>query len=312
MSYGSDTDGGAAEGVGGGSGGYGGSDRGDSDVSRSDARDGTLADTQAGAAAQAAESGGFDDTPYEGPGITNSRAAAQRAGVGGLHADGYERSGLGTFLDKGGASLASKFGPIGLLGAIGATAADKYSMSGWTHPDDSSGSSSGVVSEGGGHDSSNNVFGDSAPTQTTPATTTPAVAATGMRQYVWNPQKRMFELTNVGAGENPMGYQQGQTFQMAAGGPAPSGLAAALPARFVKGGGTGLSDSIPVKMDDGSNGRLANEEFVIPADVVSGLGGGSSEAGAKILYGMMERIRNMAHGSSQQIRPVEPGKALPA
>jgi hypothetical protein len=101
---------------------------------------------------------------------------------------------------------------------------------------------------------------------------------------------------------------------MAGGGQAPSGIAAGAPLqpRFVQGGGTGLSDDVPVKMDDGGEGRLADGEFVIPADVVSGLGGGSSKAGADMLYQMMERIRQMAHGKSEQIRPVDPAKVMPA
>jgi len=82
--------------------------------------------------------------------------------------------------------------------------------------------------------------------------------------------------------------------------------------RFVKGGGTGLSDSIPVQMDDGGQGRLGSEEFVISADVVSGLGGGSSEAGAKALYAMMDRIRQKGHGTKQQIKPMNPQQVLPA
>ena len=121
----------------------------------------------------------------------------------------------------------------------------------------------------------------------------------------------MYTLANLGAGSNPMAYSQGQQFRM---GPsnmyAAGGIAAGQP-RFVQGGGTGLSDSVPVQMDDGGQGRLGDGEFVIPADVVSGLGGGSSQAGAKILYDMMEKIRMQAHGSPEQVKPVNPN-TLPA
>ena len=169
--------------------------------------------------------------------------------------------------------------------------------------------SEGGMGTGLGADAAANPFGSSTPTQTTPATPTDA----GMRRYVWDPVARQYTLTNVGGGANPMGYTAGQTFRMAAGGAAPAGLAAArTQPRFVQGGGTGLSDDVPVKMDDGGDGRLADGEFVIPADVVSGLGGGSSKAGADMLYQMMERIRQAAHGKSQQIRPVDPGRVLPA
>lgn len=153
-------------------------------------------------------------------------------------------------------------------------------------------------------------FGGDTPAQTTPPSA-PAAGSTGMRQYVWDPQARQYRLANLGAQANPMGYEQGQVFQMAAGGRAPSGISAGMP-RFVQGGGTGLSDDVPVTMDDGGQGRLADGEFVVPADVVSGLGGGSSAAGSKMLFDMMERIRQQAHGKSQQIRPVDPQQVLPA
>lgn len=94
-----------------------------------------------------------------------------------------------------------------------------------------------------------------------------------------------------------------------------AGLAAAHAStkpRFIQGAGDGLSDSVPVQMDDGGPGRLADGEFVIPADVVSGLGNGSSKAGAKLLYQMMDNIRKRAHGHTRQTRPIDPKKVLPA
>ena len=58
--------------------------------------------------------------------------------------------------------------------------------------------------------------------------------------------------------------------------------------------------------------RLANEEFVVPADVVSGLGNGSSEAGAKQLYAMMDRVRQARTGTKKQGREINPAKYMPA
>jgi glutamate/tyrosine decarboxylase-like PLP-dependent enzyme len=81
---------------------------------------------------------------------------------------------------------------------------------------------------------------------------------------------------------------------------------------MVRGEGDGQSDSIPVKMDDGGQGRLADNEFVVPADAVSALGSGSSEAGARALYAMVDRIRQQAHGTKQQAKPVDPSKVLAA
>jgi len=58
---------------------------------------------------------------------------------------------------------------------------------------------------------------------------------------------------------------------------------------LLKGSGDGMSDDIPATIADKQPARLANEEFVIPADVVSHLGNGSSESGAKVLYEMMSQ-----------------------
>jgi len=53
-----------------------------------------------------------------------------------------------------------------------------------------------------------------------------------------------------------------------------------------------------------------NEEFVIPADVVSHLGNGSSEAGAKALYRMMDRVRQARTGTKKQGKQINPEKYL--
>lgn len=81
--------------------------------------------------------------------------------------------------------------------------------------------------------------------------------------------------------------------------------------RFLSGGGDGLSDDIPATIEGKQPARLADGEFVVSADVVSGLGGGSSKAGARKLYDMMDRVRKQAHGTTRQVRKVS-NKALPA
>ena len=81
--------------------------------------------------------------------------------------------------------------------------------------------------------------------------------------------------------------------------------------RFLSGGGDGLSDDIPATIEGKQPARLADGEFVVSADVVSGLGGGSSKAGAKKLYSMMDRIRKQAYGTKKQVRKVS-NRALPA
>lgn len=62
--------------------------------------------------------------------------------------------------------------------------------------------------------------------------------------------------------------------------------------RLLKGPGDGVSDSIPAVIGDKQPARLADGEFVVPARIVSELGNGSTEAGAKKLYAMMNRVQN--------------------
>jgi hypothetical protein len=82
--------------------------------------------------------------------------------------------------------------------------------------------------------------------------------------------------------------------------------------RMLKGPGDGMSDNIPATIAGKQPARLANEEFVIPADVVSHLGNGSSEAGAKQLYKMMDRVRQARTGKKAQGKQINPAKLMPA
>jgi hypothetical protein len=82
--------------------------------------------------------------------------------------------------------------------------------------------------------------------------------------------------------------------------------------RFLSGGGDGMSDSIPATIGGTQEARLADGEFVIPADVVSHLGNGSSKAGAKQLYSMMDRVRKARTGNEKQGRQIKPKKIMPA
>jgi hypothetical protein len=81
--------------------------------------------------------------------------------------------------------------------------------------------------------------------------------------------------------------------------------------RFLSGGGDGMSDSIPATIEGNQEARLADGEFVIPADVVSHLGNGSSKAGAKQLYSMMDRVRQARVGTKKQGRAIKPKKFMP-
>jgi hypothetical protein len=81
----------------------------------------------------------------------------------------------------------------------------------------------------------------------------------------------------------------------AAGGYMPGGIAMLAKGRYLKGNGDGVSDSIPARFaGSGQEARLADGEFVIPARVVSEIGNGSSDAGARKLYAMLDRVEARA------------------
>jgi hypothetical protein len=81
--------------------------------------------------------------------------------------------------------------------------------------------------------------------------------------------------------------------------------------RMLKGPGDGMSDNIPATIAGKQPARLADSEFVIPADVVSHLGNGSSDAGAKKLYQMMDNVRKARTGTKKQGKQINANKFLP-
>jgi len=81
----------------------------------------------------------------------------------------------------------------------------------------------------------------------------------------------------------------------------------------VRGPGDGMDDLVPATMDDGSQDVLLSDgEFIVPADVVSGLGNGSTDAGAEELHRMMDRVRRERTGRTEQARQVAAGGLMPA
>jgi hypothetical protein len=82
--------------------------------------------------------------------------------------------------------------------------------------------------------------------------------------------------------------------------------------RLLRGPGDGMSDNIPATIADRQPARLADGEFVVPADVVSHLGNGSTDAGAKKLHGMMDKVRVARTGKKKQGTQINPNKFLPA
>jgi hypothetical protein len=89
------------------------------------------------------------------------------------------------------------------------------------------------------------------------------------------------------------------------------GYAAGGNPRLLRGPGDGMSDNIPATIGKKQPARLADGEFVIPADVVSHLGNGSTEAGAKRLHEMMSKVRRDRTGNSKQGKQIVAAKYMP-
>ena len=156
------------------------------------------------------------------------------------------------------------------------------------------------------------------------------VARKKMGQYAFDPQTQSFSqidpdalkasmiATATPAPTDTAGATGPQVpfdigFGFAGGGlPSLGGYASGGNPRLLKGPGDGMSDNIPAVIGGKQPARLADGEFVVPADVVSHLGNGSTEAGAKQLYKMMDRIRQQRTGKKRQAPQVNPAKAMPA
>ena len=80
----------------------------------------------------------------------------------------------------------------------------------------------------------------------------------------------------------------------------------------VNGVGDGMDDMIPATLEGEQDVVLSDGEFIVPADVVSGLGNGSTDAGSKSLYEMMDRVREMRTGGTAQPKQVPQERMLPA
>jgi len=121
------------------------------------------------------------------------------------------------------------------------------------------------------------------------------MGGTGGSKYTYDPATQRFTTAAV----QPAGKKKkGNSY--AAGG------------RLLSGGGDGMSDSIPAMIEGPKpqQARLADGEFVIPADVVSHLGNGSTKAGAGQLYAMMDKVRQARTGQTKQAPAINPNKFL--
>lgn len=112
------------------------------------------------------------------------------------------------------------------------------------------------------------------------------------------------DVRSVGQSLGFAGYAQGGLMGLARGGQpnAP---------RYLQGNTDGMADKIPARIDGQQEAALAHGEFVVPADVVSHLGNGNSDAGADVLYKMMDKIRQARTGNKKQGKQIDPNKFTP-
>jgi hypothetical protein len=128
-------------------------------------------------------------------------------------------------------------------------------------------------------------------------------------------RKRLFEdiaqrtlgRVNVRSGGLMQLAGGGMSYMEAGGTTGPTGAP-----REVVGNGDGMSDSVPADIEGVQEARLADGEFVIPADVVADIGNGSSDAGSKKLYDMMDRVRKARHGTTEQPPEIKAERLMPA
>jgi len=81
--------------------------------------------------------------------------------------------------------------------------------------------------------------------------------------------------------------------------------------RYLQGETDGMADELPAQIGKDQPAALSHGEFVIPADVVSHMGNGNSDAGAKKLYQMMDKIRMARTGNKKQGKKINPDKFMP-
>jgi hypothetical protein len=159
-------------------------------------------------------------------------------------------------------------------------------------------------------------------------------ASRSMPNYSYNPQTQQFTGGNLPTGQIYLGggqygvdeatkRAQAEAAAAAASGMASGGISNAGynlggysdGGRLLRGPGDGVSDSIPAVIGKRQPARLADGEFVVPARIVSEIGNGSTEAGARKLYGMMDRVqaaRGKTVGKGKVARNTRADKYLPA
>jgi hypothetical protein len=127
----------------------------------------------------------------------------------------------------------------------------------------------------------------------------------------WEKTKPVRQPFRIGS-NNGIGNQYSmQTAFSGYGGP-DVGVAQYAKGGMLEGPGDGMSDSLAAQIDGSQPAALSQGEFVVPADVVSHLGNGSSDAGSKRLYAMMDEVRKARTGTEKQGKEINPERYMPA
>lgn len=148
----------------------------------------------------------------------------------------------------------------------------------------------------------------SSPAPAVPTTSYSAPMTTGAMSTGETAPQFGFGNSDVLYGQSALGGGEPNIFGFAGGG----SIQKAAAGKLVTGDGDGMSDDIRANINGDQEARLADGEFVIPADVVSHIGNGSTDAGAEKLYTMMDRIRKARTGRTRQAPEIDADKYLPA
>ncbi len=121
---------------------------------------------------------------------------------------------------------------------------------------------------------------------------------------------------NIGSSPTHLGLGHGEGINMNNNNPNysignPDQVVTAAKGRYLRGPSDGMADEINTSIDNRQPAKLSHGEFVVPADVVSHLGNGNSDAGAKKLYSMMDKVRQARTGTKKQGKQINPDKYMP-
>lgn len=133
-----------------------------------------------------------------------------------------------------------------------------------------------------------------------------APADVAAKQAIAQQQATSLAPALMPAPQGALAMPQDQSIPMATG-----GLTALASGKYLRGHTDGMADKIPAKIGADQPAKLSHGEFVIPADVVSHLGNGNSDAGANVLYSMMAKVRKARTGTDKQGKKINPENFTP-